>query len=61
MSSFIQGMENAIKYKDSLARLVVEMFGYEALKNHEITFEGISKTGHRINIPITEDMLYVSD
>lgn len=60
MSSFIQGMENAIKYKDSLARLVVEMFGYEVLKNHEINFEGISKTGHRINIPITEDMLYIS-
>ncbi|MEY8441818.1 hypothetical protein AALA17_04055 [Lactobacillaceae bacterium 24-114] len=54
-------MENAIKYKDSLARLVVEMFGYEVLKNHEITFEGISKTGHRINVPITEDMLYVPD
>lgn len=61
MNSFIQGMENALKYKDSLARLVVEMFGYEVLKNHEITLEGISKTGHRVNIPITEDMLYISD
>lgn len=61
MSSFIQGMENAIKYKNSLARLAVEMFGYEVLQDHEITFEGISKTGHRINIPITEDMLYISD
>lgn len=60
MNSFIQSMENAIKYKDSLARMVVEMFGYEVLKNHEITFEGVSETGHRINIPITEDMLHAS-
>ena len=60
MNSFIQGMERAIKYKDSLARQVAEMFGYDVLKNHVITFEGISKTGHHISIPITEDMLYVS-
>lgn len=39
--------------------MVVDMFGYEALKKYEITFEGITKTGHRINIPITEDMLNV--
>ena len=39
--------------------MVVDMFGYEVLKKHEITFEGITKTGHRINIPITEDMLNV--
>ena len=60
MNSFIQGMEQAIKYKDSFARKVVEMFGHEVLKNHKITFEGISETGHHFNIPITEDMLYVS-
>lgn len=39
--------------------MVVDMFGYEVLKKYEITFEGITKTGHRINIPITEDMLNV--
>ena len=60
MNGFIQGMEQAIKYKDSLARQVAGMFGYDVLKNHEIVFEGISKTGHHFNIPITEDMLYVS-
>lgn len=39
--------------------MVVAMYGFEALKKHLITFEGITKTGHRISIPITEDMLNV--
>ena len=47
-------MDAAIKYKRSLAQTVVDMYGYEVLKKHLITFEGITKTGHRINIPITE-------
>ena len=51
-------MNAAIEYKNSLAQRVVDMFGYEILEKHVITFEGISKTGHRINIPITEDMLH---
>ena len=57
LKSFIEGMNAAIEYKNSLAQRVADMFGYEVLKSHVITFEGISKTGHRINIPITEDML----
>lgn len=59
LQSFINGMDAAINYKRSLAQMVVDMFGYETLKRHEITFKGITKTGHRINIPITEDMLNV--
>lgn len=59
MQSFINGMNAAIKYKRSLAQMVVAMYGFEALKKHLITFEGITKTGHRISIPITEDMLNV--
>ncbi|WP_242363749.1 hypothetical protein [Limosilactobacillus antri] len=59
VQSFINGMDAAIKYKRSLAQIVVDMFGYEVLKGHEIAFEGITKTGHRINIPITEEMLNV--
>lgn len=59
LQSFINGMDAAINCKRSLAQIVVNMFGYEVLKKHEITFEGITKTGHRINIPITEDMLNV--
>ena len=59
VQSFINGMDAAINYKRSLAQIAVNMFGYEVLKKHEITFEGITKTGHRINIPITEDMLNV--
>ena len=59
VQSFINGMDTAINYKRSLAQIAVNMFGYEVLKKREITFEGITKTGHRINIPITEDMLNV--
>ena len=59
--SFINGMNTAIEYKRSLVQTVVDMFGYEVLKKHLITFEGITKTGHRINIPITEEMLNVPD
>lgn len=59
VQSFINGMDAAIKYKRSLAQTVVDMYGYEVLKKHLITFEGITKTGHRINIPITEGMLNV--
>lgn len=59
VQSFISGMDTAINCKRSLAQIVVNMFGYEVLKKHEITFEGITKTGHRINISITEDMLNV--
>lgn len=57
MKSFIEGMEAAINYKDSLAQMAISMFGYEYLKKHIITFEGVTKTGHIINIPITENML----
>ena len=59
VQSFINGMDAAINYKRSLAQIAVNMFGYEVLKKREITFEGITKTGHRINIPITEDMLNI--
>lgn len=58
LKSFIEGMNAAIEYKRSLAQRVADMFGYEILKSHVITFEGVSKIGHRINIPITEDMLH---
>lgn len=57
MDSFILGMTNAMKYKDSLARMVIDMYGQDVLKEHVIIMEGYSKTGHRINIPITESML----
>ena len=59
VQSFINGMNATINYKRNLAHMVVDMFGYETLKKHQITFEGITKTGHRINIPITEEMLNV--
>ena len=59
VQSFINGMDAAIKYKRSLAQIVVDMYGFEALKKHLITFEGITKTGHRISIPITEEMLNI--
>lgn len=59
VQSFINGMNAAIDYKQGLAQLVVDMYGYDVLKKHLITFEGITKTGHKINIPITEDMLNV--
>ena len=59
VQSFISGMDAAINYKRCLAKIVVDMCGYEALKKGLITFEGITKTGHRINIPITEEMLNV--
>lgn len=42
VQSFINGMDAAINYKRSLAQMVVDMFGYETLKKHEITFEGIT-------------------
>lgn len=58
LKSFIEGMNAAIEYKNSLAQRLADMFGCEVLKSHVITFEGVSKTGHRINIPITEDMLH---
>lgn len=58
LKSFIEGMNAAIEYKRSLAQRVVDMFGYEILEKHVITFEGVSKKGHRINVPITEDMLH---
>lgn len=57
MDSFILGMTNAIKYKDGLARMVIAMYGQDVLKEHVVIMEGYSKTGHRINIPITESML----
>ena len=57
MHSFVKGMEDAREYKDCLARLVISMFGEGVLKEHSIVMEGFSKTGHRINIPITESML----
>ena len=58
LKSFIEGMNAAIEYKHSLAQRVVDMFGYEVFEEHVITFEGVSKTGHRINLPITEDILH---
>lgn len=57
MDSFILGMTNAMKYKDGLARMVIDMFGQDVLKEHVIIMEGYNKTGHRISIPITESML----
>lgn len=57
MDSFILGMTNAMKYKDGLARMVIDMYGQDVLKEHVITMEGYTKIGHRISIPITESML----
>ena len=58
LKSFIEGMNAAIECKRSLAQRVVDMFGYEVFEEHVITFEGVSKTGHRINLSITEDILH---
>ena len=57
MASFILGMTNAMKYKDGLARMVIDMYGQDVLKEHVIIMEGYSKTGHVTRIPITESML----
>lgn len=54
---FVLGQQAAKEYKDGLARMVVDMYGMDVLKEHVITFEGVSKTGHVTRIPITESML----
>lgn len=54
MNSFVLGMQDALKYKAYLVKIVTDVYGKDFLENHEIVFEGIDKVGRSINITITE-------
>lgn len=60
-NSFIKGMDTAIEHKRFIAQLALNMYGHKILRECKVIFEGVSPTGYQIKIPITEDMLNVSN